>query len=1016
LSDDEPRVKPAPPALPTPTTDGAREELTPTLSGAASQAVPAPGETPSTGHILAGRYIVLGLLGRGGMGQVLAAYDVRLDRRVALKLLHPEARGDGTGSNPAQVRLMREAQAMARLSHPHVVAVYDTGEVGDGSIFIAMEYVKGQTLRAWQRAQPRFWREVLGQYLAAARGLAAAHDAGLVHRDFKPENVLVGEDGRVRVTDFGVARASPLPSDSEADAPPLPLPPVAAWELPLTEAGVVVGTPHYLAPEVLRGRPADARGDIFAFCVALYEALYAQPAFPGRTSAERARMQLEGRASPPPDASPVPAWLGQVVMRGLALEPGQRPASMQELMGALGQDPERRRAARLRMGALAVTGLGLATLAAVGWSREQGAPACAAMEKRLAGVWDAPTREEVRRAFLATGQPSAPDSFTRVATALDAYASTWARLRTEVCESTPRQAAPGALADLEARCLERRRGQLRSLTELLARDLNPELVPRAMQVVGALPPLEDCTDARVLAAEVPLPASPQERERAEALQQQVDRLGVLLAAGHFRQGMEAADSLRPEVESLGHAPLRAALRFWQALLKEDAGDYSGAEALAREALPLAAQGQDDALVARTWSTLLRLVGDRKGRLDEALALALPLETAVERADTPPVRAEARHDAGTLLYRAGRYGEARERLEEAVALKQRAFGPGHLELASTLNNLGIVLQVLGRDEEALERHSRALALRRAALGPEHPDVAVSHNNLAILLSQLGRNEEAREQLAQALALQQRTLGPEHPQVAGTLNNLGAVLRLLGRNDEAREHISRALGIREKVLGPEHPEVAQMLANLGAALHQQGRYEEARARLERALAIQRKALAPGHPEVALTLGVLGDVSREQGLLPRARAQLEEAQAVLEKALGAGHPEVARALTLLGRTLLRQRQWAGAEAHLQRALGVLERSGTPVKADLQGPLLGLGELRLGQGRPSEAVAPLERALTLGEEAEVGFALARALWDSDADRPRAVALAQRARTHWERVGHPTRLAEVSRWLAGRK
>jgi serine/threonine-protein kinase len=947
------------------------------------------------------------------MGLVLAAYDVRLDRRVALKLLHAQDRSGDSGSNPAQVRLMREAQAMARLSHPNVVAVYDTGEVGDGSIFIAMEYVKGQTLREWHQQRPRAWREVLDQYLAAARGLAAAHGAGLVHRDFKPENVLVGEDGRTRVTDFGVARASTLPSDAEEEGPPVPLPPLKAWELPLTEAGVVMGTPRYLAPEVLRGGPADERSDVFAFCVSLYEALYAQPAFPGRNGAERTRMQLEARASPPPAASPVPAWVGRAVMRGLALEPGQRPASIRELITVLEEDPERRRRARLRVGALALAGVGLAALAALGWGRERFLPACAGMEKRLAGVWDAPVREAVRGAFLATGQPSAQESFTRVATALDGYAGTWVRLRTQACESGPRQAAPGSLPDLEARCLERRRGQLRSLTELLARALDRELVPRAMQVVGALPPLEDCTDTRLLAAAVPPPESPQARERADALQQQVDRLGVLLAAGQFQQGLDAAAALRPAVEELGYAPLRASLRYWQALLKEDAGDYAGAEALAREVLPLAAQGQDDALVARAWSALVRLVGDRQGRLEEALAMTLTLETAVARADTPPERAEALHDLGTLLFRAGRYEEARERLERAAELKQRALGAGHPDLAGTLNNLGIVLQALGRNEEALERHARALALRRTALGPEHPDVAVSHNNLAILLTQLGRMEEAREHLAQALALQQRTLGPEHPQVAGTLNNLGAVLRLLGRSGEAREHITRSLDIRREVLGPEHPEVTQTMANLGAVLLQQGLYAEARELLERAVALQRRVLAPGHPEMALTLGVLGDVSREQGHLARARAQLEESQAVLEKALGPEHPEVARALTLLGRTLVRSGQWADAEVRLQRALAVLERSGTRVQADLQGPLLALGELRLAQGRPADAVAALERALALGEEAEVRFALARALWDSRADRPRAVALAEQASAHWERVAHPARRAEVSRWLA---
>jgi len=191
-----------------------------------------PGEL-SPGRTLAGRYTLLGTLGQGGMGLVLAAYDARLDRRVALKLLR--SRRGSRSEKTEEARLLREAQAMARLNHPNVVAVYDAGTLENGSVFIAMEYVQGQTLSRWRQQQERSWREVLGVYLAAGQGLPAAHAAGLVHRDFKPDNVLVGEDGRVKVTDFGLARGEPtepLPTPSGMKALS-----AADWDTPLTLPG-----------------------------------------------------------------------------------------------------------------------------------------------------------------------------------------------------------------------------------------------------------------------------------------------------------------------------------------------------------------------------------------------------------------------------------------------------------------------------------------------------------------------------------------------------------------------------------------------------------------------------------------------------------------------------------------------------------------------------------------------------------------------------------------------------------
>jgi hypothetical protein len=302
-----------------------------------------------------GRYLVDRPIGRGGMGIVYRARDPALNRAVAVKLLMAR------GISPAErerlrARLLQEAQAMARLSHPEVMPVYDVGAFGE-QLFVAMECVDGETLRQWRAAAHRSLAEVLGVYERAGSGLAAAHEAGLVHRDFKPDNVLVGRDGRVRVTDFGLARvphAAPAVVQPGADG-------ADTAQLALTRTGTLLGTPAYMAPEQLRGGVADARSDVFSFCVALYEALYGERPFEGNNLAAL-RTAIEGGAvRSPPIITPVPRWLRTVLLRGLKATPDERFPSMRALLNALrnARASARHRLARAASaGAIAIAALG----------------------------------------------------------------------------------------------------------------------------------------------------------------------------------------------------------------------------------------------------------------------------------------------------------------------------------------------------------------------------------------------------------------------------------------------------------------------------------------------------------------------------------------------------------------------------------------------------------------------------------------------------------------------------------
>ncbi|HEX8703798.1 MAG TPA: serine/threonine-protein kinase [Myxococcaceae bacterium] len=1028
----EPKAEP-PPEAP------AAEWGAPTVvrSGSAQEPVAAEGpELPALmpGNTLAGRYTVLDKLGQGGMGVVVAAYDARLDRRVALKLLRRLERGEGEELEEAW--LVREAQAMAKLSHPNVVAVYDAGTLEDGSIFIAMEYIQGQNLRRWRNQEPRAWRQVLEAYVAAGRGLAAAHAAGLIHRDFKADNVLVGQDGRVRVTDFGLARTQSA-AESGGQAPALPRPsqepvapsrarastdlmetarPSGSWTSAPTLPGLFMGTPAYMAPELFRGSPADLRTDLFAFCASLYEALFGQLPFKGSSPTDFTRAQLEGKVATPPEASEVPAWVTRTVLWGLQPEPARRPPSMEALLAALQKDPEVKRRMLLRRGTVGLTMVGLAALAVWGWTRQQTPVSdCASVQRQLDGVWDAGVKARVREAMLGSQLSYAPDTFSRVSTVLDDYAEGWVTQRREVCEFARQQAIQAqGLSVRREYCLERRRSQLRALTELLARAPDRELVPKAVQVAQSLPPLEYCADVKALTAAVPPPEDPALRVKAESLQQELDGLEALLDAGKYKDALARADTLLSQAGQVGHMPLHARALFLAALARDGTGDYKGAEDLARQASVLAARSKELVVAARASGLVLFLTGYRQARHQDATLLKLGVDMAVELVDDDLIRANAFNTQGILLSVQGRYEEARQQYERAVALREKVLGPEHPVVTPSLNNLGNVLEEMGRYEESRRMHERVLAIREKVLGPQHPDMASALGNLGNVLTSLGRYEEALAKHERALAVREQALGAEHPLVANTLTNLSDSLRTLGRYEESQRMIERALAIQEKALGAEHPRIAVTLYSFGLVLEGLGQYEQARQEYERTLAIQEKALGAEHGDLGDPLSGLGRLAEAQGRYEEARQKYERALALREKGLGAEHVQVANSLNELSSVLTVLKRYEEAERLSARARAVMEKALGPGHPELADSLLVAGRLRLARGKPEEAVPLLEQALAISSpqlRARSQFSLAQALWAVGKERPRAVALATQAREYWQGLGHPG-LSEASRWL----
>ncbi len=966
-----------------------------------------------------GRYVVLEMLGQGGMGVVYGAYDPELDRKVALKLL----RADVGGSEPStqgRHRLLREAQALARLSHPNVITVHDVGTVDD-QVFVAMEFIDGQSLGDWSLGEKRSLKQILPVFIAAGRGLAAAHKAELVHRDFKPENVLIDKEQRVRVLDFGLAR--PTSSTGETHRDQSLRSDSSALSVSVTKTGSVVGTPAYMAPEQFLGLTADARSDQFSFCVALYEALYGTRPFAGDNLADLAKAVIRGRVREAPAGSQVSPSLRKLVLRGLQVSADERFPSMDALLEELSRDPAR---TKKRVG-LAV---GLALFGALGVYGAKSLVAaqdelCRHADDKLVGVWDDETRSQIRAAFITSGRPYAGDTFSRVASALDQRTQNWVGMYTETCEATHvRGEQSEALLDLRMQCLDGHMRDLGATTRLFASAADGEIVDTAIQGVVQLASLDRCADVQALQAEVPPPEDPALRTKVDALRMELDSVNALNRAGKYRAGLETIHPIFETSAALGYLPLQADLLSTRASLESSLGDAEAAEMTLRELLETAASVQSHRQVAESWIGLLSVVGHKQARHDEVISWIPFARAAVTQAGNEAMqRSRFLRNAGMLLNAAGKYDEAKPPLEEALLLRTKHKGETHISVAAVLGSLASLARSEGDYKKAKEYAERALKITEGALGLDHPEVATSLNNLAILEHRLGESRLARAYHERALGIREAALGPEHRLVAASLNNLGNISFGEGNYEAAEQEYRRSLKIREKVLGPDHPLVASPTNNLGSVLQALGRNDEAIAMYKKAYAIREKSLGAEHPRTASPLQNLGFAYEAKKDYANARAYFQQAMEVYEKALGPEHARIGALLTNLGSVSLAERNYSDAKQLFEKALRIAESSLGPDHAEVGDALNALGETYLEMGQVAKARPMLERALRIRTQdvgsgtylAQTRFALARAKWSIPLERTDALKMARLAAEAYQETGEgaASQLAEVESWLA---
>lgn len=933
-----------------------------------------------------GRMVILSRVGGGEAGIVYAAYDPELERKVAIKMICSEF---GESAEPRS-RLIREVQAVAQLSHPNVVAIHDAGVHGR-YVWIATDYVTGKTLRAWLDERPREWRVVLPVFMQAARGVAAAHAAGLVHCDLKPTNIIVGDDGRVRVMDFAHTHAV-----------------LDTREGPGGRAGI--GSSSYTAPEQLLGLDVDERADQYSLCALLMEALVGRSVT--HESSARAR---------------APHWLRRVVERGLATDRENRYSSMTALLAALGADPMRRRWA---LGSFA-----LLTLVLAGWfgilhvQREQAWTTCIEGGTTIAKVWHDSARDQLRTGLTATGISFARVTAEQVMPWLDAFAVEWQGTWNEVCHDEVVERTLDAALAREARaCLDEQREYYATLLAILTDPGDGAgalgIVQGAVTHVANLPRLDRCREESALRAR-PRPLDDGMRAEVHRLRIGLARASAIVVAGSFKFGSAEVEKVQREADALGWAPLRADVTFARGKLLIDIGDYPQAETMLEEAYFLAgAEGAND-VQEDAAASLAHVVGYFQARYEEGIRWGKVTEMLLGRTGVPYASAQRAHllnVLGTIYWEKGEFERAVDYFEQAIEISERVTGPDHPNTAITLYNLASLYLQIGRKEEGRALLERTYSIFERSLGPDHPDLVMAITGLASVDLAQGKYEQARRRYERALSLSESSVGKEHVVTALLLTNLGIVDFAQGKYEQAVTHHQRALEIREKVLGPAHPRVGLALANLGAAHAKRGAYDRAIALNSRSLKLLEQALGPHHADVSIPLASLGSAYLAKGNIDRAIAYHERALEIVTAAYGLDHLDVAGSLANLAEAHGARRDHVRAVNNYEAALAIREKAQGPDHVEVGSVLTPLGLALLAVGRTERALQVLERGLALHERhgtdsphlASTRYALAVALWNDDGQRQRAHELMAQARAGFARSGsdHAHEVARIDGWL----
>lgn len=944
-----------------------------------------------------GRYAIEGRLGSGGMGTVLRGWDDRLERPVAIKLLRTSR---SRRSEEHRGRLLREAQALAALSHPNVVSVYEVGTHED-SVFVAMELVDGVTLRVWVEAQKREWTEVVAMLCQAGRGLVAAHAKGIVHRDFKPSNVIVGDDGRARVLDFGLATldedSTSMSDDESAEYA------ADAFADRLTMMGTVVGTPAYMAPEQFEGAVVTAKSDQFSFCVAVWEALTTQRPFSGSTIRElQDALRANERRAPPTSAVAVPQRVLDVIDRGLSRNSAQRWPNMSTLLDQLERSATRR--SRLWMwtaGGLLVGGAALC-VAVVSSSRSQ----CDAADDEWRAVWN----EETRASLQPVGGGTVSDAQLDAVARLDDYGEAWIDAYNQVCAG--RAKAPDARTfDLQMTCLRQRTQTVqRALTVL--DDAGNEALERAAVVVAGFPSVAACIEARDTNPATSLPDNIGEAQAVSELRGRLDATEAMATVGKLDEAATESEEVLAQAGALEFAPLVVEAQLRLGIVQSRRGRLEDARRILDRAFWAASEIPYDAVGSEAAIELAWLVGYLEGehadgvewmrhyetitrrrgldptenaervlgpiyfdwdKLDEAQPyLEASLERAVEHGDDQHSVAIGHMNLANLYYEQGDGIRARERFESARGLLVDLFPDGAPDtVLLDINHGGLLLDIAGDVDEAARLLDRGVSKGIEIHGEAHPTTALGLVKLAQVRSAQLRHDEAIETAERAIQAYEGVASPS--EALGAASVRAFALLQAGRLDESAEQWTEILEEARGSLGADH--VLTSSARYGQCLVAcaKGVLDEAAPACGSAFA---KVPADPRAETIRIRLTVGDVELARGNAALAEGMHAATKVWAHKAYG---PTSAQAVAA---TI----HHAVAAAHVDSVAGLAKLEKTLKRAVLR----PMDEVNIAWGK---------------------FQLAKLIATSDPAR--AVALANEAKLRLNGLAHFHERVAVERWLA---
>jgi eukaryotic-like serine/threonine-protein kinase len=793
-----------------------------------------------------GRHVILGRIATGGTGVVYAAFDPVRDRKIALKLL-PIEDDDPREAVRRRDEVVARIDATKAVDHPAVVETYEVTPY-DGGVIVAMEFVDGINLRQWMEArdEPFPWPEVLRVFREAGRGLAAAHAAGVIHGDFKPDNVLLAKEGRICILDFGLATELVEEEPLELDLSELKeaLPGILSTHeesLPeLTELGPVMGTPAYMAPERHVGGAGDQKTDQFSFCVAFYEALYGERPFRGSKRTTLADETIHARVREAPRDSRVPPWLREVLVRGLSPRRSDRYPSMAALLHDLDRDPKASRR-RWVLGIGGVVGLGVVA-AGVASLMAMESERCTPDEALLEGVWDHPARAELRRVLESAPRPHASETWRVVEARIDEWTTQWLELRELACRATRvRRDASEELLDARYSCLDARLDEVGAFIRVYGSTATPPMIDRAAAVASAIELPQNCVQLETLETTAPPPESI--REVVAELQSLERDAWVALMASNVALARRGAERVHEGLSTSAFEPLRVHNTLLRGLVARAEQDALSAEALLHDAAGLANAEGLQQLSALAWLALLEGAAAAPERLGEAEVWVRHAEPVIDRVGDDRLRGRLLRARGDIARARGRAGDALGLYHRGLELLERAEDVSPFEIADAVASLGELVTSRSEHVSASLYYERALEIRQQSLGAMHPSTAESLAALGRARLGQQRYDDAQAELERARDIAVANDAPAWQLAALDLD--------LGDAELARNEIEAAIDCYDRaVVAARAPADALARSRRGNLLERalvgsararlaSGELEGVRASLVEALALQEAA---------------------------------------------------------------------------------------------------------------------------------------------------------------------------------